>query len=135
MRIRDLLELWGNPDKESRTRKFYEIRLTQHDAAKIAAIADLYKGRSEQQIITDLLAAALNELEEAFPYQPGSKIVAHDEDGNPIYEDIGLTPQFISLTKQHLANMKPDQKTHNPPNLPTGLTIEISHMAQYTYYI
>ncbi|WP_163835493.1 type 1 pili tip component [Spartinivicinus ruber] len=106
MKIRDLLELWGSPDKEQRTRKFYEIRLTQHDAAKIAAIADLYKGRSEQQIITDLLSAALDELEEAFPYQSGSKVVAYDEDGNPIYEDVGLTPQFISLTKRHLANMQ-----------------------------
>ncbi|MDE1461900.1 type 1 pili tip component [Spartinivicinus poritis] len=106
MKIRNLLELWGSPDKEQRTRKFYEIRLTQHDAAKVAAIADLYKGRSEQQIITDLLTAALDELEEAFPYQPGAKVVAHDEDGNPIYEDVGLTPQFISLTKQHLASMQ-----------------------------
>lgn len=109
MKIRDLLKLWGSPDKEDRTQKFYEIHLTQHDAAKIAAIADLYKGRSEQQIITDLLAAALDELEEAFPYQPGSKVVAQDEDGNPIYEDIGLTPQFISLTQQYLGTCsKPD---------------------------
>jgi hypothetical protein len=49
-----------------------------------------------------LLGAALDELEASLPYVKGSKVVATDEMGDPLYEDIGLTPRFLTLSRRHL---------------------------------
>jgi len=48
-----------------------------------------------------LLSTALDELEEALPYVPGTKIVAEDEFGDPIYEDVGVTPLFEELSRKY----------------------------------
>lgn len=105
MKIRDLLEIWERSAGERRSREFYSVRLPVHDAAKLAALAEMYPGRSEQDIITDLLSAALDEIEAAFPYVPGRRIVSEDEHGDPIYEDAGATPRFQALTREHLRRL------------------------------
>ncbi|EAR21877.1 hypothetical protein [Nitrococcus mobilis] len=102
MKFRELLETWERSAGERRTLEVYSVRLPVHDAAKLAALAEMFPGRSEQDIITDLLSTALDEIEAAFPYVPGDRIVAEDEQGDPIYEDTGLTPRFQSLTRKHL---------------------------------
>lgn len=56
-------------------------------------------------IITELLSAALDTLEAALPYEQGERIIAEDECGDPIYEDIGPTPRFLRLAKQHAARL------------------------------
>jgi len=106
MKIRDLLEAWERSAGERRTREFYSVRLPVHDAAKLAALAEMYPGRSEQDIITDLLSAALDEVEAAFPYVAGRRVVSEDEHGDPIHEDVGLTPRFQALTREHLQRLE-----------------------------
>ena len=101
MKIRDLVTNWGRPDLKERITKHVDLKLRVGDVAKLAALAELYN-RHEAELISDLLQAALEEVEEAFPYVEGSKIIARDEEGDPIYEDSGLTPRFQSLTKKHL---------------------------------
>jgi len=76
------------------------------DAAKIHALAEMYPRRSINQIITDLLNAALREVESSFPYKAGKTIVAQDEEGDPLYEDVGPTPRYLSLSKKHLQLIK-----------------------------
>lgn len=102
MKFRELLETWERSAGERRTLEVYSVRLPVHDAAKLAALAEMFPGRSEQDIITDLLSTALDEIEAAFPYVPGDRVVAEDEQGDPIYEDAGLTPRFQSLTRKRL---------------------------------
>jgi len=46
--------------------------------------------------------AALEELEASFPYVKGQQVIATDEEGDPLYEDIGPTPRFLALSRRHL---------------------------------
>jgi hypothetical protein len=101
MRIRDLPEHWEQAADTRLTEHEYRVRLTVHDAARIGALAEMYPGRSVEDIITDLLAAALADLEGSLPYVQGPRIIAEDERGDPIYEDIGPTPRYVELTRKH----------------------------------
>jgi hypothetical protein len=39
------------------------------------------------------------------PYVPGKRIIAEDDYGDPIYEDLGPTPQFYSLSHEILRKL------------------------------
>ncbi|MDN5848725.1 MAG: type 1 pili tip component [Nitrococcus sp.] len=112
MKFRELFETWERSAEERRTPNAYAVRLPMHDAAKLATLAEMFPGRSEQDIITDLLCTALDAIEAIFPYVQGSRIVSEDEHGDPIYEDVGLTPRFQSLTRKHLQTLRtePDEE-------------------------
>lgn len=84
----------------------HNVTLTQWDAARIAALAEMYPRRSESELISELLSAALDELEQAMPYIPGTVAVSEDEEGNPIFSDVGPTPRFMDLSRQFLARME-----------------------------
>jgi hypothetical protein len=84
----------------------YRVRLPVHDAARIAALAEMYPLNSEADIIRELLAVALDSIEAAFPYEQGSRVIAEDELGDPIYEDAGPTPRFLALTKKHAERLE-----------------------------
>ena len=43
---------------------------------------------------------ALDEIAAAMPYERGPKVISRDDHGDPLYEDIGLTPRFVELTRQ-----------------------------------
>lgn len=102
MTLRELIKNWETNASSMLTDKEHAVRLTKKDAAKIAALAEMYPGRTEEQIITELLAAALNELESTLPYVQGEKISSFDELGDPIYEDVGPTSRFAQLVRKHL---------------------------------
>ena len=76
------------------------------DAAKLAALESMYPRRTKEQIITELLTAALRDLENCLPYEQGARVVTTDEMGDPVYEDIGPTPTFLELSREHLARLK-----------------------------
>ena len=42
--------------------------------------------------MTDLLRAGLDEIAAAMPYERGPKVISRDDQGDPLYEDVGLTP-------------------------------------------
>lgn len=102
MTLRELLQNWESNASSMLTDKEYTVRLTKKDAAKIAALAEMYPARTQEQIITELLTAALNELESTLPYVQGEKISSFDELGDPIYEDVGPTSRFVQLVRKHL---------------------------------
>jgi hypothetical protein len=106
MRMKDVLKSWEEVASERRTPASYTVRLPLSDAAKLAALAEMYPGRSEQDIITDLLAVALDEIEALFPYVQGRRVVAEDDHGDPIFEDVGPTPRFQALVEQHLERLR-----------------------------
>lgn len=101
MKFRELLESWRQNAAGPRTASQYVVRLPVEEAARLHALAELFPGRTVEQLITDLLGAALQEVAAAMPYVPGEKVISTDEQGDPVYEDAGLTPRFADLTRQY----------------------------------
>lgn len=106
MKIRELLEAWQAEASDPLTAEKYCARLPIYDAARLEALAEMFPGRTTGQLLTDLLTAALDELEGGFPYRRGDRVVERDEQGDPIFEDIGLGPRFHELTRNHAARLK-----------------------------
>ena len=99
--FKELLERWRESAAAPRTAKTYTVRLPVDDAAQLAALADMFPGRAAEQLISELLGAALKEVAAAMPYVAGQRVISTDEQGDPIYEDIGPTPRFIELARIH----------------------------------
>ena len=64
-RARELLKDWVANASDVQTSHEYLVRLPLHDAARVHALAEMYPGRTETQILTNLLSVALDEIEEA----------------------------------------------------------------------
>jgi hypothetical protein len=106
MKIRDLASNWEKHASGKMAAREFSVKLPIHDAARIMALAEMYPARTESQIITELLSAALDELIEAFPYAKGEKVIAEDEYNDPIYEDAGLTPVFFEITNKFMHQLE-----------------------------
>ncbi|ANO52793.1 type 1 pili tip component [Woeseia oceani] len=111
MRFKALLKTWSKQHAQEHTEERYSIQLNVDDAARLAALAELFPGNSPEQLISDLLSAALDETETAMPYVAGATVIREDEFGDPVYEDVGLTPRFLELVRQHRA--KPSGNSGN----------------------
>lgn len=109
MKVNQLLQHWERTAAGELSPSTYTVRLPLEAAAKLEALSEMYPRRSVENLITDMLSTALNEIEEEMPYVKGSKVVAEDEEGDPIYEDAGPTPRFLSLSRQHLKRLKEQQ--------------------------
>lgn len=105
MRIAELIQRWTEEAHGNTAVRTYAVRLPLRDAARVEALRLMYPGRSESQLMADLIRAALDELEVAMPYVPGSRIIAEDDYGDPIYEDLGPTPRFYSLSHEILRKL------------------------------
>lgn len=106
MKIKSLIQKWQNDSSSPITDYEISVFLPLYDAARLEALKEMFQEKTKQQIITELLSAALDEAEEAFPYVKGEKIIAQDEFGDPLYEDAGHTTTFIKLTNQYMYQMK-----------------------------
>lgn len=106
MRIRDLLRIWDEESAAPVTDHEYHLHLSVYDAAKVAALCEMFPGRTQEQILAELISAALSELQGAMPYRAGSRVQMVDEEGDPVYEDVGLTRRLHELADQHLRRMK-----------------------------
>lgn len=100
-RVKQLLEEWSRQRQDQTLTKVIEVELSDEDYARLRALTELYSERNERQIISELISAMLDEIEEALPYLPGKTIVAEDEFGDPVYEDVGLSRKFEQLKKQY----------------------------------
>ncbi len=110
MKIKALASNWEKQAKAILTAEEFAFRLPLEDAAKINALAEMYPKRSRSEILGELLSAALEELETSLPYVAGEKVIAQDELGDPLYEDVGPTPKFITLSQKHLNLLKQQGK-------------------------
>ena len=101
MSFKDLLDSWRHSAAAPRTASTYAIRLPVDDAAQLAALADMFPGRSSEQLISELLSVALRELAAAMPSVAGPRVISTDEHGVPVFEDVGPTPRFMELARLH----------------------------------
>ena len=109
MKIKDLVDYWDKHAQGRLTRDAYFANLSDQHRKRLEKLAALYPMKSSQDLMRDLISAALDDLETSFPYVQGSKVVAFDEDGFEIYGDNGMTPRFISLSQKHIQKLKARQ--------------------------
>jgi hypothetical protein len=100
VKFKVLLDRWKKEAAPARTAKEYAVRLNLDDAARLHALAALFPDRRIEELISDLLHAGLDEVAAAIPYVAGPKIISRDDHGDPAYEDIGMTPRFVELTRR-----------------------------------
>jgi hypothetical protein len=105
MRIAELIQRWGTEGRARSDVRTYTVHLPLRDAARVEALHMMYPDCSDSQLMADLIRAALDELEVAMPYVPGNRIIAEDDYGDPIYEDLGPTPRFYSLSHEILRKL------------------------------
>ena len=99
MKIRELAQHWEQNAKGRLTKTGYAIHLDVESAARLAAISEMYPKRLPEELLGELIGAALEELETSFPYVKGNHVVATDEEGDPLYEEsehaIGKTQDLL----------------------------------------
>lgn len=101
MKFKSLLDRWRKTATPQKTAREYPIRLALDDAARLHALADLFPGQPLESILADLLRTSLDEIAAAMPYERGPKVISSDDHGDPVYEDVGLTPRFVELTRKY----------------------------------
>jgi hypothetical protein len=110
VKFKPLLDRWNKVPAPARTAKAYAVRLPLDDAARLQALAELFPSQSIEEIVTDLLGAGLDEITAAMPYERGPKVISRDDHGDPVYEDIGLTPRFVAVTRKFKKSLETDAK-------------------------
>ena len=106
MTFKALLDDWSNAVQPKTTVESYAVKLKVEDAARIHALCDLFPGIDRERIITDLIGAALDEIEAAIPYEASDEVIREDEFGDPVYADAGLTPRFLELVQSHKTSLE-----------------------------
>jgi hypothetical protein len=106
MSFKELLESWRTTASAPRTARKFAVHLPIDEAAQLEALAHMFPGRAPEQLITELLGAALKQVAAAMPYVAGKRVISTDEQGDPIYEDVGPTPRFIELTREYRARLE-----------------------------
>lgn len=106
MKIGELARHWQSHATEQLAPTRYQLRLDPEASARLAALTEMYPLRSAEELLGELVGAALEELAASFPYVKGSRVIAIDEQGDPQYEDIGATPRFLALTHKHRQAMR-----------------------------
>jgi hypothetical protein len=104
--IVNLIKQWEASAGARLSMREYGVRLPLGDAARIAALSEMYPRRSEVELITDLLTAALDELEVAMTYLPVKQTMTEDEVGNLVIQDLGPTPRFLELSRKYRSAME-----------------------------
>lgn len=105
MKIRELAQYWERHAKGRLSPTGHVLHLDVESAARLAALAEMYPKRRPEELLGELVGAALEELEASFPYIGGQKVIATDEEGDPLYEDIGPTPRYLALSRRYLQDM------------------------------
>lgn len=103
MRISELVSHWERDAKGRMSHTTYSIPLDVESAARLAALAEMYPKRSTEALLGELVGAALEAVETSLPYVRGTHVI--DEQGDPVYEDVGPTPRFLELSRKHLKRM------------------------------
>lgn len=110
MQIKDLHNEWASTAQIEKPVASITLQLPLEIRARLLALKDMYPGRTLEQLLLDLLTAAVDEFEETLPYHQGSNVIAEDEYGDPMYQDVGLTPRFLELIQYHRDKLKNSQE-------------------------
>lgn len=122
MKPADLHTIWSAPDNTRLTTKQYSFRLPTHVAAQIEALCEMYPTKNRTQIVADLLASALKQVELSYPEVKG-QFVASDINAGDFYEDVGLSKTYRSLSDKHFIALEKEQGNAEPKPLFGSLNV------------
>ena len=105
MKVVELIEMWEREAAGDLTREQYAVRLPLEDAARLEALAEMFPRRTREQLITELLSVALDQVVSAFPYVEGDRVISRDEEGDPVFEDVGHTPRYLRLVRKYMERL------------------------------
>jgi hypothetical protein len=115
MKPSDLLNVWSSPDNSRLTAKQTSFRLPVHVAAKISALCDLYPNKTRTQIVGDLLATALLDVEKALPMFKGRSWHNHrDDNGEELFYAVGPAAEFRERTNFHYKELEKELGVEKP---------------------
>ncbi|WP_434770919.1 pilin assembly protein [Pseudomonas entomophila] len=106
MKIRELAQHWEQDANGLLSPTEHVLHLDIEAEARLAALAEMYPRRTVDALLGELVGAALEELEASFPYVKGEHVISTDEEGDPLYEDVGATPRFLALARHHLHRLE-----------------------------
>lgn len=93
MKPGDLTKVWTAPDNSRLTPKQQSFRLPLHVAAKLDALCSIFPNKTKTEIVGDLLATAIDEIERELPTRRGRQ-VNEDHDFGAVYELQGQRVEF-----------------------------------------
>ena len=129
MKTQHLHDMWSSPDSSRLVSKQFSFRLPVHIAAKIAALGDLYPQKNRTQIVADLLAAALVDLEKKLPHFAGPAMsdddtyyekIAAEQNGyqhEPSFILSGARARFRNIANQHYKELEKELGNESAGNL------------------
>jgi len=99
--FKNICDKWDQFGQGLLSQQTYTITLPLNAAKSFEQLRLKYPRLTDEILLADLLSAALDDFEQSVPYVRGNNVVATDEMGDEIYEDAGITPRFLKLTKEH----------------------------------
>jgi len=99
--FKNISDKWNQFGQGALSQQTYDIKLPLGAAKSFQLLRLKYPRLTDEILLADLLCAALDDFEQSVPYVRGNNVVAFDEMGDEIYEDTGITPKFLKLTKEH----------------------------------
>ena len=92
--IKKMLDDWELRSTHVKEQVSTQIVLNKQDLIKVEALAEAYK-LPASDLLANLINTTLREIEEQMPYVAGDKVIRIEE-GDPIYEDVGRTPEYLA---------------------------------------
>ena len=92
--IKKMLDDWEQRSTHVKEQVSTKIVLNRVDLIKVEALAEAYK-LPASDLLANLINTVLLEIEEQMPYVAGDKVIRIEE-GDPIYEDVGRTPEYLA---------------------------------------
>ena len=92
--IKKMLDDWEVRSTHVKEQVSTKIVLNKQDLIKVEALAEAYK-LPASDLLANLISTTLWEIEEQMPYVAGDKVIRIEE-GDPIYEDVGRTPEYLA---------------------------------------
>lgn len=112
MEPRDLVKVWDAPDNSTLTPKQWSIRLPILVAAKINALCVIFPRKSKTEIIGDLLATALDQMEKGLHVTRGEPHSEHED--QTIYYGGGQRKLFLDMTAHFLRQLEEEANVAEP---------------------
>ena len=112
----DLHTIWAELDNSRLTAKQYSFRLPVHVAAQLAALCDIYPNRTRTELVGNLLASALEGVEQSLPQERGD-YVGNTPSGEKIFEIGGLRRRFHDRATAHFQDLERELGNKEPGKL------------------
>lgn len=120
MKAQDLHKRWSAPESARLAPQPVSLRLPIHVAARLQALCDVYPHKSQAEIVADLLAAALDEVEQSFPRVKGAVVGQDEASGRLRFEDVGPVAKYRRLANDYYLAMEKETGNPDPRPLFTG---------------